>query len=504
MAHFAFATWDGGGNFAVALALGVELRNRGHRVTVLGPASLRRAILDTGLDHVDLGVSPPSDPSARSAYLVEVVGSTKLEEQLPATLAAVRPDALIVDCNLSWALERDLSLPVAVLVHTALGLYLPVWQKVIDAANERRSAIRLKPFRDAAVQWATHDLLLITSVEAFDRIPTALPRNSYYVGLVSRNRVDTAAISVARRPATAPQLVVISYSTDRLQNNATRVQTALDALADSPVRVLATTSRTFDPALLSIPRNADVVEDLNLRGVMSSAAVAVVHAGHGTTLSALCQGVPLVCVPGIGRDQIPIAGRVAELGLGIAVPETAGGAGIRDAVSRILDDASFRKRCLEFMSHCSDRPGAAVSADLLEQMLGVHTISSVGLWDTAFAEATLPAQDLERARSFYAERLGLIATSETETGIHYIVGGTRFRLFRSGGSASGSHTQLALMVDDIDSQVRALRERGLEFEEYDYPNLKTVGGIADLGYARAAWFKDSEGNILGIAELAKR
>ena len=124
------------------------------------------------------------------------------------------------------------------------------------------------------------------------------------------------------------------------------------------------------------------------------------------------------------------------------------------------------------------------------------------LWDGAFAEATLPAQDLERARSFYVERLGLTVDSETETGIHFVVGGTKFRLFRSGGSASGSHTQLALMVADIHAQVRALRERGVNFEEYDYPNLKTVEGIADLGYARAAWFKDSEGNLLGIAELA--
>lgn len=126
------------------------------------------------------------------------------------------------------------------------------------------------------------------------------------------------------------------------------------------------------------------------------------------------------------------------------------------------------------------------------------------LWDGAVAEATLPAKDLERARSFYAERLGLVATSETETGIHFIVGGTRFRLFRSGGSASGSHTQLALTVSDIDAQVRALRKRGLSFEDYDYPNLKTVEGIADLGFARAAWFKDSEGNLLGIAELATK
>jgi catechol-2,3-dioxygenase len=126
---------------------------------------------------------------------------------------------------------------------------------------------------------------------------------------------------------------------------------------------------------------------------------------------------------------------------------------------------------------------------------------AAGLWDEANAEATLPAQDLERAKAFYAERLGLSPTSEDRQGVHFVVGGTRFRLFRSGGSASGTHTQLALMVDDVAAQVSSLRSRGLSFVEYDYPNLKTVDGIADLGYAKAAWFKDSEGNLLGIAQL---
>lgn len=123
------------------------------------------------------------------------------------------------------------------------------------------------------------------------------------------------------------------------------------------------------------------------------------------------------------------------------------------------------------------------------------------MWETAQAEATLPAQDLDRAKEFYSEKLGLTPSSEDRVGVHYVVGGTRFRLFRSGGTASGSHTQLALIVGDIAGQVRALQARGVRFEEYDYPNLKTVEGVADMGYAKAAWFKDSEGNLLGIAQM---
>lgn len=123
------------------------------------------------------------------------------------------------------------------------------------------------------------------------------------------------------------------------------------------------------------------------------------------------------------------------------------------------------------------------------------------MWDAAYAETTLPAKDLDRAKAFYADRLDLHPLSEDRAGVHFVMGGTRFRLFRSGGVASGAHTQLALVVADVDGLVAQLKARGLEFENYDYPNLKTVDGVADLGYARAAWFKDSEGNLLGIAQL---
>jgi catechol 2,3-dioxygenase-like lactoylglutathione lyase family enzyme len=125
----------------------------------------------------------------------------------------------------------------------------------------------------------------------------------------------------------------------------------------------------------------------------------------------------------------------------------------------------------------------------------------MGLLERAVLETTIPVQDLERARSFYAEKLGLTPTSEGKIGLRFrLADGGRFRLFRSGGKASGTHTQMAMMVNDLVAVVKELRARGLQFEEYDSPTLKTTGGIADLGYAKAAWFKDSEGNLIGIAE----
>jgi len=125
----------------------------------------------------------------------------------------------------------------------------------------------------------------------------------------------------------------------------------------------------------------------------------------------------------------------------------------------------------------------------------------MGILERAWVESTIPAQDLERARAFYADKLGLTPTSEERIGLRYrLADGTRFRLFRSGGKPSGAHTQMALMVEDLSAAVQELRSRGVNFEEYDSPGLKTTDGIADVGYARAAWFKDSEGNLIGISQ----
>jgi catechol 2,3-dioxygenase-like lactoylglutathione lyase family enzyme len=121
----------------------------------------------------------------------------------------------------------------------------------------------------------------------------------------------------------------------------------------------------------------------------------------------------------------------------------------------------------------------------------------------------LPAQDLERARAFYAEKLGLEPVEERPGGLRYVCASGEFALFQSTGRASGEHTQMGWEVDDIDATVRELRARGVVFEEYDFPGLKTVDGIAHIegNYPskgigeRAAWFRDSEGNMLGIGEI---
>lgn len=116
-------------------------------------------------------------------------------------------------------------------------------------------------------------------------------------------------------------------------------------------------------------------------------------------------------------------------------------------------------------------------------------------------QATIPATDLARARRFYEEKLGFSPEQVMVAGVIYRCGkGTGFFLYPSGVAGAG-HTLGGWYVDDLQAAVRELRGLGIEFEEYDYPNLKTEDGIADLGSELAAWFKDSEGNILAVSHL---
>src|SRR5215218_1461443 len=109
--------------------------------------------------------------------------------------------------------------------------------------------------------------------------------------------------------------------------------------------------------------------------------------------------------------------------------------------------------------------------------------------DRARVASRLPAQDLDRARRFYAEKLGLEPVDERPGGLLYRCASGEFSLFASAGASPGTFTQMAFEVDDLDAVVAELRSRGVVFEEYDFPGLRTVDG-----------FRDSEGNMLGIGQ----
>lgn len=113
----------------------------------------------------------------------------------------------------------------------------------------------------------------------------------------------------------------------------------------------------------------------------------------------------------------------------------------------------------------------------------------------------LPVKDLDRARSFYEDRLGFEAgSSEADGKFTYACGGTRVALFPKEGGTHADHTAVSFQVNDIGAAIRELQSRGVKFEDYDYPGLKTVEHVCVLGAEKAAWFYDTEGNCLCLHE----
>jgi catechol 2,3-dioxygenase-like lactoylglutathione lyase family enzyme len=132
-----------------------------------------------------------------------------------------------------------------------------------------------------------------------------------------------------------------------------------------------------------------------------------------------------------------------------------------------------------------------------------------GPLSSAHTVTKLPAQDLERARAFYRDKLGLEPVDERQGGLRYICGPTEFHLFSSAGRPSGDSTQMGFEVEDLEATLAGLRARGVTFERFDMSGFEVRGdtivapdnypskGTGELG----TFFYDSEGNLIGIAQL---
>ena len=124
------------------------------------------------------------------------------------------------------------------------------------------------------------------------------------------------------------------------------------------------------------------------------------------------------------------------------------------------------------------------------------------MFENLMATAVLPAKDIDRARRWWHDILGRepVFVDEASGNLFYDVGGTAVLVYLTDFAGTAQNTALNLVSDDLDRDVAALRSLGIVFHEYDFPGLKTVDGIADMGGLRGAWFSDSEDNIIAIGE----
>ncbi len=123
------------------------------------------------------------------------------------------------------------------------------------------------------------------------------------------------------------------------------------------------------------------------------------------------------------------------------------------------------------------------------------------MFETARFICPIPVADLDRARTFYVETLGLTVVDRSEAGILVAVsGGARLLLYQSPGSSPPTHTIAGWEVPALEPVIQQLEERGVRFEDYELPGLTTDQHVAWIGPERAAWFRDSEGNVLALSE----
>src|SRR5215510_4539007 len=119
----------------------------------------------------------------------------------------------------------------------------------------------------------------------------------------------------------------------------------------------------------------------------------------------------------------------------------------------------------------------------------------------ALMYAYIPVKDLARARQFYEQKVGLTPKEETAGGVVYeFAQRTACFMYPTPNAGTSRASQAFWEVADIEDEVAELKRRGVKFEEYDVPPMKTEGGIATGGGAKAAWFKDSEGNIMALIQ----
>jgi UDP:flavonoid glycosyltransferase YjiC (YdhE family) len=359
---FLICSWAGGGNTTPAIYLGQRLRQRGHRVRLLGWDSMAERVTAAGLEFA----SYPSVPSWPVGVplddewdrMVEAVAGEGTTADILAVADADMPDVLIVDCMLKAGLLAAAQLPVrtAVLVHV---LYHPF---VYDWGNE---ALEF----DLGEAYARADQVLAALPAVFDT-PGPLPVNTHYVGAIPAPVLHNGVppLEVLATPGD-PWVLLSMGSTLQRQDKALPV--ILDALATMPVRVLLTLGGVLTPDQVVVPANVMTVGFVQHETVLPYVDMVVSHGGLSTITTALSYGRPLVCIPQ-GRDQPDNARHMEASGAGRVLEIDATAAEIKACVEAVLNSSEMHAAAGRF----ADPEAGEEAARLVEQLLPQHAMTA--------------------------------------------------------------------------------------------------------------------------------
>lgn len=375
MARILWLNWSGGGNLPPSLGVARVLTERGHEVAFAGRPEMVPRVKTAGFRAIEITQAYAQvDRYPQGSFLTRAacyLTSPAVEDQVRSIVAAEAPDVVLIDAMFPAALAQaaHFTQPTAVFVHTFVFRQLDMWRKLIamfDGMRQQAGFTGLPPLDEL---WRSRDRIVSTSLKTFDAAPLPGWELVHHAGPVLEDEKFAVPTSLPWPESDATPLVLVSFSTGFEQRNVDKLQRALDALADQPVHVVATTGGIVAPNELASPPNAIVLNYAAHDPILRRAALVVTHGGHGTAMRALRHGVPMVIVPGLAGDQPFVAAAVQEWGAGRALPGDAGAEAMRAAAQEVLSVSSFRDNANRRAAALAGINGAANAADEVEQLL---------------------------------------------------------------------------------------------------------------------------------------
>ncbi len=375
MARILWLNWSGGGNLPPSLGIARVLTERGHAVTFAGRPEMVPRAKTAGFRAIEITQAYAQvDRYPQGSFLTRMscyLTSPAVETQIQSIVAAEAPEIVFIDAMFPAALAQapHFGRPSVVFVHTFVFRQLDMWRKMfatLDGMRQQAGFAGLPALDDL---WHPRERIISTSLAEFDAPSPSGWDMVRHVGPVLEDEKFAVPTVLPWPESDQTPLVMVSFSTGFEQRNVDKLQHTLDALADLPVHVVATTGGIVAPNELASSANAVVLNYAAHDPIVRRSALVVTHGGHGTAMRALRHGVPMVVIPGIAGDQPFVAAAVEEWGAGLALPGDAGVEAIRAAAQEVLSKPSFRENAQRRRAALAGVDGAASAANEVEALL---------------------------------------------------------------------------------------------------------------------------------------
>ena len=351
------------------------LVGRGHDLAFAGRPEMVPRVRTAGFRAIEIkqayrqldGYPTGSHLTRMACYLT----SPAVEAEIRDIVAAEAPDLLLIDGMFPAALIQaaELGIPAVVFVHTFVFRQLDMWRRIFATFSDMRQKAGHSPLPSLDDLWRPRERLISTSLGAFDAPPQDGWSHVVHVGPALEDEKFAVPTPLPWPDDDTRPLALVSFSTGFEQRNVDKVQRTLDALADAPLRVVATTGGIVAPSEVAAPANAIVLDYAAHDPILARAAVVVGHGGHGTAMRAMRHGVPMAIIPGVAGDQPYVAAAIDEWGAGVALPADAAPEAIRDAVDRLIAEPRYRAEARRRAAALAGVDGATAAAAEVEATL---------------------------------------------------------------------------------------------------------------------------------------